>query len=222
MPARAEHRKRGTAALLLAGVLGAPQLSVARELASSARDQKGSDPSALLALRRRHAAGGVEGGVYAGVGAGRGLRLNNPFRLHTVLGTSSRGPSLTATYLDLFLGGDLVGPRALRHGPVVHHASALEGISQQVLTPGYRVAWVPRRRLRAFLRLGVPLVLTPDSSAGWEVGLGASVFLTGAIALQLEGVGSAYYGAATPETGVSVVPVAALQLGVLVDYEVLP
>src|SRR5689334_12933139 len=38
-----------------------------------------------------------------GVGVGKGLRLNNPYRLPRVLGDDAESLSLTATYLDVHL-----------------------------------------------------------------------------------------------------------------------
>jgi hypothetical protein len=51
---------------------------------------------------------------------------------------------------------------------------------------------------------------------------GSAVFVTAGTAVTAELIGNLFYGAATKETGYPVYPVLSLQLGLLLDQEVLP
>jgi hypothetical protein len=153
---------------------------------------------------------------------GRGLRFNNPFRLSEVLGDDAESLSLTATYLDLGTGMLFGPPDALQHGGVISLSIALEGVAQEVLSLSYATglrldeAW----SLRA--RAGVPIVLEPDLNAGAEIGAGATYLFTGGVGVAAELVGSWFYGAAVWDRGATAIPLLSLELGLFLDYEVLP
>jgi hypothetical protein len=153
---------------------------------------------------------------------GRGLRFNNPFRLSEVLGDDAESLSLTATYLDLGAGMLFGPPDALQHGGVISLSIALEGVAQEVLSLSYATglrldeAW----SLRA--RAGVPIVLEPDLNAGAEIGAGATYLFTGGVGVAAELVGSWFYGAAVWDRGATAIPLLSLELGLFLDYEVLP
>ena len=71
-------------------------------------------------------------------------------------------------------------------------------------------------------RAGVPVVLEPDLGGGVEAAFGAAFLIRSGLGLQSELAGSLFYGAGTLGHAVSTVPVISLQLGLFVDYEVLP
>ncbi|MEI9939740.1 MAG: hypothetical protein WDO69_21170 [Pseudomonadota bacterium] len=154
---------------------------------------------------------------------GKGLRFNNPYRLATPLGDNAESLSLTAAYYDLALG--LVrGPASgLGHGAVLHLSIAAQGIPQEVLSLSY-TALERFDNGRALLlgRAGIPIVLGPDLTGGLEVAVGVAYMISAGLGVQSELVGSLYYGAATPDHSVSTIPVLSAQLGLFVDYEVLP
>lgn len=156
------------------------------------------------------------------VAVGRGLRLNNPYRLSTELGSSGESLSLTATYADFSLAGLLGNPDGLQHGFSLHVSTALDGIAQQVVTPSYIAAVRLPPRWLVYGRAGTPIVVDPDTSLGFELAGGGAWFASAGIGITAELVGSLFYGAATEQAAVTVIPVVSLQLGVLVDYEVLP
>ncbi len=153
---------------------------------------------------------------------GRGLRFNNPFRLAEVLGDDAESLSLTATYLDLGAGVLFGPPDGLQHGGALSLSVALEGVAQEVLSVSYVTglrlddAW----SLRA--RAGVPIVLEPDMNAGAELGVGGALLFTGGFGIAAELVGSWFYGAAVWDRGATAIPLLSLELGLFLDYEVLP
>jgi hypothetical protein len=159
---------------------------------------------------------------FATFGVGRGLRFNNPFRLETQLGDDAESLSLTATYLDFGAGAAFGDPSGFRHGAVVHFSIALEGITQEVITPSYTLIHPLFRDLTGYARAGLPFVLEPDLGAGVELAAGVVWFLTAGAGVSAELVGDLFFGAATWERDPSVVPVASLQLGAWFEYEVLP
>lgn len=160
--------------------------------------------------------------VFGAVGYGRGLRLNNPYRLQTELGESGESLSLSAGYLDVAVGATLGDPHGLQHGAVAHLSLALQGIRQEVVSVSYLALHPLTQELTGFARAGVPLVLEPDASLGFELGAGAVYFFSAGLGLTAELTSSLFFGAATWERDPTVVPVLSLQLGVWVDYEVLP
>lgn len=153
---------------------------------------------------------------------GRGLRFNNPFRLGDVLGDDAESLSLAATYLDLGAGVLFGPPDGLQHGGVLSLSIALEGVAQEVLSVSYvtglRLDEVWSLRARA----GVPLVMEPDFNAGAELGAGATFMFTGGVGVAAEVVGSWFYGAAVWDRGATAIPLLSLELGLFLDYEVLP
>ena len=153
---------------------------------------------------------------------GKGLRFNNPYRLATQLGDTPESLSLTASYLDLGAAFTLGDPDGLQHGAALHLSFALAGIAQQVFTPSYLLAYRPSARFLGYGRVGPSIVLSPDPTIGGEVAGGFSVFVTSRIAVASELVFDLYYGAGTPTRGVTTYPILSGQLGLLVDYEVLP
>ncbi len=160
--------------------------------------------------------------IMGAVSLGDGLRFNNPYRLSKVLGKTAESLSLTAPYLDLSVAGLLGRPDGLQHGLQVHLSSAVQGISQSVLTPSYiALVRLPPRWL-VYGRAGVPVVLDPDATLGLELAAGGAWMASAGLGLTAELVGSVYYGAATEQTPVTTIPVLSLQVGALVDYEVLP
>lgn len=162
-------------------------------------------------------------GRYLGtVALGRGLRLNNPYRLATPLGRTPESLSLTATYLDLALSGTLVRPPSVEHGLVVHLSVALEGVGQQTLTPSYVQLRRASPRWLVLARAGVPVVVSPDVNAGLEGALGALYFASAGMGITTEVVGSMFYGAATRERDPTGIPVISLQVGAFLNHEVLP
>lgn len=152
---------------------------------------------------------------------GTGIRFNNPYRLATPLGDDAESLSRTAAYVDL--GGAVLfgAPSLVQHGPSLRMAIAVEGIAQQVFSPGYVVCkqW---RAVMPCARVAIPVVLAPSSNVGAEIGLGATYFVRSGIGLSVEGVGDLFYGASTRDTKYPAYPVLSLQGGLVVSYEVLP
>ena len=159
---------------------------------------------------------------FATTGIGRGLRFNNPFRLETQLGDDAESLSLTATYLDFGLGTAFGDPSGFRHGAVVHFSIALDGISQEVVTPAYTLIHPLFADLAAYARAGFPIVLEPDVAGGVELAAGAVWFVTAGAGVSAELIGNLFFGAATWERDPSMIPIASLQLGLWFEYEVLP
>jgi hypothetical protein len=71
-------------------------------------------------------------------------------------------------------------------------------------------------------RAGIPIVLEPDANVGFELAAGGVWLFTGGLGLSAELVGSLFYGAATRETSSTAIPLLSFELGVWMDYEVLP
>lgn len=153
---------------------------------------------------------------------GTGLRFNNPYRLATPLGADAESVSRTSSFVDLGIGVTLFGRAlGLRHGPALRATFALEGISQAVLTPSY---FVTKRKgaLAAWGRAGLPIVVTPDVTWGFEAAVGGAYYMLGGIGIAGEVVGDVFYGAGTAEVATATYPVLSAQLGLIVSYEALP
>ena len=160
---------------------------------------------------------------FGSLSLGKGLRFNNPYRLATPLGDSPESLSLTAAYYDLAIGLVRGPARGLAHGGVLHLSIAAQGIPQEVLSVSYTaLERLGNGRSLLFGRAGIPIILGPDLSGGLEVAVGAAYMLTAGLGVQSELVGSLYYGAATQDRSVTTIPVLSAQLGLFVDYEVLP
>lgn len=153
---------------------------------------------------------------------GTGLRFNNPYRLATPIGADAESVSRTATFVDLGVGATLFGRAlGLRHGPALHATFALEGVSQAVLTPSYMLHR-RRGRLAAWGRGGIPVVVSPDVTWGFEGAVGGALYVLGGIGFAAEIVGDVFYGAGTAEVRATTYPVLSGQAGLVFSYEVLP
>lgn len=160
---------------------------------------------------------------FGSLSLGKGLRFNNPYRLSTQLGDTAESLSLTAAYYDIGLGFVRGPARGLAHGAVLHLSIAAQGIPQEVLGVSYMaLERLDNGRTLLFGRAGIPITLEPDLSAGLEAALGAAYMITAGLGVQGELIGSLYYGAATQDRSVSTIPVLSAQLGLFIDYEVLP
>lgn len=160
---------------------------------------------------------------FGSVSLGKGLRFNNPYRLATPLGDTPESVSLSAAYYDLGLGFVHGPARGLAHGAVVHLSIAAQGIPQEVLSLSYTALdRLDNGRFLLLGRAGIPIVLGPDLTGGLEASVGSAFMITAGLGVQGELIGSLFYGAATPEHSVSMIPTLSAQLGLFVDYEVLP
>ncbi len=153
---------------------------------------------------------------------GQAVRFNNPYRLERPLGATPESLSLAAPYADvgaLVTRGRLSG---FEHGGSLRVSFALSGITQSVVTPSYVLLrrWTPS--IEAWARAGAPYVTGPSPNVGGELSVGAAYLFTGAIGLTAEAGASGFYGAATREVSATFVPLAFVQVGVAVDWEVLP
>jgi hypothetical protein len=158
--------------------------------------------------------------VFGAVAAGRGLRFNNPYRLATPLGDTARSVSLSATYVDVAVGALMDGSFGGKHGAALSLQAALDGIDQFGVTPSYVLelgvlSWAALRG-----RVGVPVVILPDTLPGLEAGV-ASVFNVGlGLGVSAELIGSLFFGAATEDSSVTTIPMLSLQLGLVFGHEV--
>jgi hypothetical protein len=160
---------------------------------------------------------------FGSLSLGRGLRFNNPYRLATPLGDTPESVSLSATYYDLGLGFVYGPARGLAHGAVLHLSIAAQGIPQQALSVSYAaLERLNDGRLLLLGRAGVPIVLSPDLSWGVEAAVGSAYMITAGLGVQAELIGSLFYGAATQDRPVTTIPMLSAQLGLFIDYEVLP
>lgn len=223
MPSSAPARLERALALLTALSLWAPHAAGADadDPFREPKEQVAPAPRPVEPARTPRAALGYQHWL-GGVGVGRGLRLNNPYRLQRVLGDDAESLSLSATYLDLHLGRTFSAPDGFEHGVAAHLAIATDGIRQEVLTPSYLLLKRLSPRVLGFARAGVPIVLEPDANVGLESGLGAAYFFTANLGLGAELGFSVFYGAATVERAVTVIPMTSLTVGVYFDWEHLP
>jgi hypothetical protein len=152
---------------------------------------------------------------------GDGLRFNNPYRLATVLGSQAQSLSRTAAYADLGAAMLLGDPTRLAHGLALRASFALEGVEQAVLTPSYLVlhrwgTW------GAYGRAGAALVLTPNTTWGFEGAAGGIWFVRAGVGLAAELVGDVFYGAGTSEVATPAYPVLSAQGGLWLSWEAMP
>ena len=168
----------------------------------------------------------VELGTYANflgtISLGESLRFNNPFRLREILGETGESVSRTPLYGVLGLGAAFGNPNWIQHGFMMQWSVALSGIPQSVLTPSYTLIVDGMRPWLLFGRLGVPIVLNPDPGAGGEAAVGGAFLMSAGLGLCAELVGDVFYGAATWEKRITVIPMLSFQFGVIVDFEMLP
>jgi hypothetical protein len=151
---------------------------------------------------------------------GRGLRFNNPYRLATPLGDSAESVSLSATYLDLGAGLLAQALPGLEHGATLDALFALDGINQFGLTPSYFVEFALAPEFWLHGRVGIPFVITPDTTVGLEAGVGPRWAFGWGFSLTAEMVGSVFFGAATEEKSVTTIPMLSFQLGLCFDHSV--
>lgn len=202
---------------------GLATLAALIALAAPARAQQQPRPAEdTAALRELSRAPGGDMRFFGSLAFGRGIRFNNPYRLATELGASAESVSATAPYLDLGIAAAFGAPDGIQHGGALHLSIALAGVAQQVLTPSYLLAYRGPRRFLAYGRLGPSFVLTPDPTFGGELAGGFAWFLTSRIGLTGEAIFDVFYGAGTLHKGITTYPILSGQLGLLVDYEVLP
>ena len=180
--------------------------------------------------RPRHEAAGAETSARAAsaplsgllsLSGGRGVRFNHPYRLARPLGDSAESVSLAATYLDLGLAL-LFGGRDFRHGAALGGAVALQGIGQFVLAPSYlaQLGLTDSAALRG--RVGVPIVVAPDTTLGLEAAVGSTLDMAYGFGALLELVGSVYFGAATDQTSITTIPMLSLQVGLFFEHRMSP
>lgn len=160
--------------------------------------------------------------LFGSLAIGRGIRFNNPYRLATPLGDDAESLSLTATYADLGASALLGDAEGLQHGFSMHLSAALDGVPQEVATPGYIALYALPPSFFVYGRVGLPIVVEPDTNLGYEMAIGGAWLVTAGLGVTSELVGDVFYGAATQEKSVSVIPILSLQVGVIVDYEILP
>jgi hypothetical protein len=159
--------------------------------------------------------------VFASAFFGDGLRFNNPYRLATPLGSTAESVSRTAMYMDLGISAVFGDPLAIQHGASLRWSVAVEGVPQSVLTPSY-LFYRRWRALAAYGRLGLPIVLSPATTWGFEGAAGGVWFVRGGIGIAAEIVGDVFYGAGTRDVQTPAYPILSGQLGLVVSYEVLP
>ena len=153
---------------------------------------------------------------------GDGLRFNNPYRLPRQLGTARESVSATATYLELAIGATTGAPDSITHGARLSWTVSLEGVAQQVVTPAYYAQYRFLPSWALFGWVGLPILLEPDVNLGGEFALGAAWFARAGLGVVLALVGDGFYGAGTRETKLPFYPVISGQLGIIINYEVLP
>jgi hypothetical protein len=159
--------------------------------------------------------------VFATTFIGDGLRFNNPYRLATVLGSDAQSVSRTASYADIGAAVAIGDVAHLANGIALRASIALEGTPQAVLTPSYLVL----RRFgewAAYARAGVPLVLSPETTWGFEGAAGGLWFIRAGVGIAAELVGDVLYGAGTREVATPAYPVLSAQAGLWLSWEALP
>jgi hypothetical protein len=226
----APPRLRACFAALLAGaVLGASQGVARGQDAGASFGSDGESP----AKPRPKPIGNAErrellrppdayASLFGTVAVGDGLRFNNPYRLHTELGSTARSVSLTAPYLDFGGAVTFGAPNGLQHGAAVHTGVSLHGVQQSYLSLSYVAAYRAGRPFLVYGRVGPSMLLSPDVNVGGEVAGSFSYFFTGALGLTSELAFDLFYGAATLDKSYTVYPILSGQLGLVVAYEVLP
>lgn len=159
--------------------------------------------------------------VFATAMMGTGLRFNNPYRLATPLGDDAESVSRTNAYVDLGLAMTFGSPLGFQHGAAFRTTFGVEGVGQIVMTPSY-FGWRRRGPFAAFVRAGVPLVVTPTPTWGVEGGLGATFFPFGGLGFVAELIGDVFYGAGTRDVATATYPVVSGQLGFIGTFEAMP
>jgi hypothetical protein len=160
--------------------------------------------------------------VWGALATGQGLRLNNPYRLQTQLGTTAESLSLTAPYAEACTGVLLGNPYGFQQGPALNFSVALVGVPQQVLAPGYMLLSRVSRRWGLWVRAALPVIIQPDVNLGLDLALGGGFRVLAGFGLFGEVVASVFEGAATDQRQATLIPVVSLQAGLSTHYEVLP
>lgn len=159
--------------------------------------------------------------LFASMMGGAGLRFNNPYRLATQLGKDAESISRTNAYVDIGLGMTFGNPLGYQHGASLRTTVSVEGVGQVVMTPSY-FGWRRRGALAAFGRAGIPVVVSPDTTWGFEGALGGVFFFLGGIGVVAEIVGDVFYGTGTRDVKTATYPILSGQLGFLGTFEALP
>lgn len=159
--------------------------------------------------------------IFASAFVGDGLRLNNPYRLATVLGHTAQSLSRTAPYTDIGVAIAFGDPTRTANGLSLRVSVALEGVPQSVLTPSYIVLH-RFTDCAAYARAGAAIVVSPDATWGFEGAAGGIWFARAGIGLVAEVVGDLFYGAGTREAGQPTYPVLSGQGGLWLSWEALP
>ncbi len=166
--------------------------------------------------------------IIGGIGGGLSLRLarNLDFQQER----------FAPAFLDLYAGLILPGARGFRHGFTVGVSANLSGdgsfslgmdpFEQFTITPGYigriQLDDSPVADFLLLLKVGIPLTVSPDFAPGLEVGIGATyLFLTG-LGIYAEVSASAFMGGDSPSGSFTIHPLLSGELGIYVDFEVLP
>ncbi len=160
--------------------------------------------------------------LFGSIAFGEGLRFNNPYRLHTELGSTAKSISLTAPYVDFGAAMTFGAPNSLQNGLALHTGVSMSGPQQTFLSLSYLAAYRAGRSFMVYGRIGPSFLLSPDVNVGGEAAASFSYFFTGAIGVTSELAFDLFYGAATLDKNYTVYPVLSGQLGLIVDYEVLP
>lgn len=194
----------------------------------SAQEAASSDPNRLsptqraALLKELSAPPRIDVRMLVGLGAGAGVRFNNPYRLATQLGVTGESLSATAPYM-MFTGALVLGAAdGVQHGAFLALSTALTGIEQSVFTPGYMLLYRGPSRLLGYLRAGPAIVLSPQTNVGGELAAGGVFFLTGSFGVSLDLAGNIFYGAGTWQKQYPVYPIVSATAGFVVDFEVLP
>ncbi len=153
---------------------------------------------------------------------GDGLRLNNPFRLSHELGSSGESLSTTAPYLDLAIGATFAKARGIEHGARLGWSVSVTGVPQQVVTPAYLALTRLSPTWVVYAWAGLPILVEPDVNLGGELAFGGSWLARAGLGATFALVVDGFYGAGTAETRASFYPVVSAQMGLFVNYEVLP
>jgi hypothetical protein len=153
---------------------------------------------------------------------GEGLRFNNPYRLAHVLGDGGESLSLTAPYVDMAVVLASGSPTGLMHGGRLGWSIATSGVPQGTITPAYLVGLRPGAHWLFYAWLGVPILTAPDFNAGAELAVATTYFVRAGIGVTAALVADGFYGAGTRETRAAFYPAVSAQLGVSINYEVLP
>ena len=215
------HRKRRAGCgIALIALLG-PALLRAEAGREGPSTEEPNPEKSRQTLRRITEHGGYLA-VFSTLMFGDGLRFNNPYRLSHQLGEAGESLSLTAPYFDLAVAVATGPPTGLVHGGRLSWSVAVSGVPQGVLTPAYLAALRPSGHWLLYAWLGLPFVSAPDPNVGGELALGGTYFVRAGIGATAALVADAFYGAGTRETRAAFYPVLSAQLGVSINYEVLP